>query len=50
MYDKITKSICCFTKNPSDKTLEKLSEINDLPEKNNYEVQTKRICASGVNP
>lgn len=31
MSNKIIRSICYFTKNPSDETVKKLSEISDLP-------------------
>ncbi|MFH1048582.1 MAG: DUF711 family protein [Patescibacteria group bacterium] len=49
MSNKIIRSICYFTKNPSDETVKKLSKISDLLASKDYEIQTKRICASGVS-
>ncbi len=47
--NKIIRSICYFTKNPIDETVKKLSVLNDLLASKDYEVQTKRICASGAS-
>lgn len=49
MSNKIIRSICYFTKNPNNELAEKLSEISDLLADKDYEIQTKRICASGVS-
>jgi len=49
MPNKIIRSICYFTKNPSRETVGILLDINDLLVKNDYEIQTKRICASGAS-
>src|SRR5680860_257181 len=48
MAIKIIRSICYFSKKPSDETVKKLSRISDLLIKNDYEIQTKRICASNI--
>lgn len=49
MSNKILRSICYFTKNPNDETVKKLFEISDLLRGKDYEIQTKRICASSVS-
>lgn len=49
MTNKIIRSVCYFTKNPSDETVKKLSEISDLLTSNDFGIQTKRICTFGMS-
>lgn len=44
--NKIVRSICYFTDDPSEKTVERLRVISDVLTKNHFIVQTKRICTS----
>jgi len=49
MSNKIIRSICYFTKNPSAETVNKLDEIAQQLIAADYEIQIKRICSSGVS-
>jgi len=46
MSNKIVRTICYFTSQPSSETAEKLSRISNLLSKNDYTIQTKRICVN----
>lgn len=43
--NKIIRTICYFTDNITSKTVDKLRETAQLLERNNYVIQTKRICS-----
>lgn len=44
--NKIVRSICYFTDDPSGKTVDRLNAISDVLTKNLFIVQTQRICTS----
>jgi hypothetical protein len=45
MENKIIRTICYFTKQPSRTTMAQLDEIAQAFVKNGYEIQTKRVCS-----
>jgi uncharacterized protein (UPF0210 family) len=45
MQNKVIRSICYFTDAPSADTIKKVNQIADIFIKNNYVIQTKRICS-----
>jgi uncharacterized protein (UPF0210 family) len=47
MSNKIVRTICYFTANPSDDSTKRLNEIEGVLKDNGFEVQTKRICSAG---
>lgn len=49
MSNKIIRSICYFTNNPSNETVNKLDEIAQQLIVAGYEIQIKRVCSSGVS-
>lgn len=46
---KVIRTICYFTRDPCEKTIEKLNKIEQILVKNDFQVQTKRICSSKLN-
>ena len=48
LQDKIIRSICYFSKSPSEEIISKVNEMTDVFVRNNYIVQTKRICSFDV--
>lgn len=46
--NKIVRSICCFTKNPSDKSIEKITNIEKVLLENGFSIQTKRLCSPSI--
>ncbi|MFB6209287.1 MAG: DUF711 family protein [Candidatus Nanohaloarchaea archaeon] len=42
--EKIVRTICYFTKNPSENTIFKLEDIEEKLEKKGFKVQEKRVC------
>lgn len=48
MNNKIIRSICCFSNQPSKDTLSKLDEISQAFIQNGYEIQTKRVCSPNL--
>ncbi|MFH0831181.1 MAG: DUF711 family protein [Parcubacteria group bacterium] len=44
--NKIIRTICLFTEGITAQDIEKLRELSRLLEKNNFSIQTKRICLS----
>jgi len=48
MTNKVIRTICYFTANPSNETVERLYEISDQLVRKGYEIQTKRICSSKI--
>lgn len=47
--NKIIRSLCCFTDNPTEISLKKLSEIEKKLIEQDFLVQTKRICSANKN-
>lgn len=43
--NKIVRTICYFTPNPSEKTVKRLEAISKALESKGYAIQTKRICS-----
>ncbi len=43
--EKIIRSICLFTDNPSDKSINKINQIADVLSNNDFIIQTKRLCS-----
>ncbi|MBI2085754.1 DUF711 family protein [Candidatus Daviesbacteria bacterium] len=50
MSNKIIRTICYFTNDPSQQTLEKIEEIAKTLIQEGYIIQTKRICLSDKSP
>ncbi|MBI3980734.1 DUF711 family protein [Candidatus Microgenomates bacterium] len=46
MTNKIIRSLCYFTKNPSAGTVKAVDELAKLFKDQDYEIQTKRICST----
>lgn len=46
--DKIIRTICYFTRNPSEKTLRELDRLGLIFTRAGFEVQTKRVCSPDV--
>lgn len=46
MSNKVIRTICYFTPQPSSATAEKLSRIGNLLSERDYTIQTKRICVA----
>lgn len=44
--NKIVRTICYFSDNPSEQTISKLNEIENTLVKNSFLVQTKRLCSA----
>jgi len=44
--NKIIRTICYFSDNPSEQTISSLDQIAELSTKNGFVVQTKRLCSS----
>lgn len=49
MSSKIIRTICYFTSDPNQQTLEKIEEISKTLIQEDYIIQTKRICLSDEN-
>lgn len=49
MNNKIIRTICSFTSEPSIKTLKFIDEIGEKLTKKGYEIQTKRICSKPID-
>lgn len=49
MSNKVVRTICYFTDNPSSKTIQDINILADRLVKQDYEVQTKRICSAVFN-
>ncbi|NTU66845.1 MAG: DUF711 family protein [Candidatus Moranbacteria bacterium] len=47
MGNKIIRTICCFSHDPSEETLRRLGEIENVLKDRGFEIQTKRICSNG---
>lgn len=45
MSNKIIRTICYFTENPTNQTLNEVEEITHMLAQKNYVIQTKRVCS-----
>lgn len=48
MNNKIIRTICYFTDNPSEKTLSLIEKISKPLLEKGFEIQTKRVCSSSI--
>lgn len=46
--NKIIRSICIFTNNPTEANITELDRLADILAKKDFEIQTKRICSTEV--
>lgn len=49
MNNKIIRTICYFTKNPTGETVKTINGIAETAMKLGYEIQTKRICSPDID-
>jgi len=49
MKNKIIRTICCFTKNPTEQTKDRLDYLSSKLLDKGFEVQTRRICSPKIN-
>ena len=47
--NKIVRSVCYFADTLNDKSLDKLNSIADQLQANGFELQTRRICFTGMS-
>lgn len=48
MNNKIIRTICYFSAEPSNETLSKLDNIGKVLTDKGYEIQTKRVCSKKI--
>lgn len=46
--DKIIRSICYFTDNPSEESINKVEDLEKILKKSGFSVQTKRLCSPSI--